>query len=117
MLPAKESLVYFENISKWSRRIDPDSCDYGLVETAGMRADVSRHVAELKDVYPYTVSMWGNMHCVGGKSITFKVPYEIDNGICSGVKLKVAYNVDNRRNVKFYSVDVIRADFPVEDLK
>jgi hypothetical protein len=108
MVAGKEYLYPLENLSKTQKQIYPDACDYGIISTPEIFETIKKSIDGLKETYKHKILEWGDLPKTGGRTISFFIPFEYDEERYNGVNLDIAYHVDTRRKVKFFSIDIKR---------
>jgi hypothetical protein len=104
MIVGREHLIYFEKLEAQQKRIFPDACDYGLwVNSEEFKNNVRERCRELNKDFKSKSDKWEF-----GASWSCKIPYEMEDGNWSGVKLTVSLN-KTRRGKEFFTIDINRA--------
>lgn len=108
MIAGKEQIVFFETLAKKQEQIYSDSCDCGIrvEDNRNLFDEICKNISELKTIYKNTVKSWGNPAICWGKNITFFIPTEIDGSTYIGFNIKISFNSDKRKNVKFFAINI-----------
>jgi len=101
IIVGREHIVYFENLIRKQEQIYNDACDYGILTKNLNMSEIKEITDDLKKTFVSYREEW-----FSGASIEFFIPYEIDNQLYSGVKLKITYANDKARKIKFMTFDL-----------
>jgi hypothetical protein len=100
--PAKEDLIYFEELERKQERIYPDAADEGFIIDDKKQAEARKHIKELLDTYNAKITKGP------GKDTTTEmfIPFEQDEDFYMGVIMKIYYheggkNRTDRRKPKY----------------
>jgi hypothetical protein len=91
--PAKENLIFFENLEKTQTQLFDDAADMGI-EVTGLpvKAEARKHLMALMENYAYKL----NKYEAGSVTDIF-IPFEFDEGAYVGVTLNVDFCKANGR--------------------
>lgn len=117
--PAKENLIFFENLDKRQERIYQDACDVGIDLTRLIKDEARENLMALMKVYKYELTRpdharhphdtdW--MKC---STTTLFIPFEQDEGRYVGVKMTIdfmtiAYLAGKKVDKEFLTIDIRR---------
>jgi hypothetical protein len=124
MIAGKENLVFFETLAKRQERIYPDACDYGVVvfngkiteEGMNLKSAILDNTHALIQIYKHRKDVWDD---IGGKGacIEMDIPYEKENDIYVGVRMRLSYYINKKQKKQFISIDFFRYESEISPFK
>lgn len=105
--PAKENLIFFENLEKNQVRLWDDACDIGidLTKYPVHKEKARENLLGLMKCYAYKLERADDRR----RSVTsIFIPFEFDEGAYLGVDLKVAFNTVRGREYLHISIQRAR---------
>lgn len=119
--PAKEELIYFENLEKKQGRIYPDAADYGVKMDEIDRDEARKNLMILMKTYGYKYDQWGTKGKDWGTETQVFIPIEQEEpGAVSGELLVVWFNRDHRLDLEFLTIQTERkilSDVEIEEFE
>jgi hypothetical protein len=88
--PAKENLIFFEELAKRQTQLFPDACDYGIeIQYSKTKAEARENLMALMKIYKYKLTRPENA----------RYPYDVDFKNCSDTELFIPFEKDEGRYV------------------
>jgi hypothetical protein len=103
-IPAKENLIYFEDLEKKQTRLWDDACDIGIDLTgrAGVKTAARENLLALMATYAYKMDR-GILSSLTEIFIPFE--FDADAGKYIGVNLTVSYTYIKKREILIINID------------
>jgi hypothetical protein len=99
---------YFEKLAKKQVQIYQDACDYGIKLNEVEKLKAREALKELREIYKNKVDFYGSKKSSWGSETEMFIPFEQDQGMYCGVKLKVDYHFDKSKKIEFITIEFKR---------
>ena len=115
-IPAKENLIFFENLAKSQSRIWPDAADYGVKLNGNIKDAARENIVALMQTYAYNLERAPHARCPYDEDFksfsvtTLFIPFEFVEGAYWGVELRVKFEGLTRcgRTDEYLTIDITR---------